>query len=850
MNGRDPDGTREGSDLSPYASAGPALVARGYSAIPISPANKMPGRFSGAEWWPMKDWSRYCAALPTGFEVTLWSKWPEANVGVAMGRGVLAFDIDQDFLIDPIKAVLPPCVVAKRGRKGETLFFRGDTSAIRSRGFKRQRPGSADPRDREGMMDLIADGKQTVVPPSIHPDTAAPYVWTTDRTLRDTPPADLTEITVEHVEAVIEVLRAHGYEAPETILPVEARGIEVGDAATSTAEWFRKLNEDALADLHAWVPRLGLTRLQRSGSGYRSVAEWRPSTTGKPLHKRNLYLSIDPKGIVDYGDCEKGYTALNLVMVALGIPESDLTRAAVWLGEAIGYDFAPKMVLNRNRPKLSPRDEAARLYRMAQETDEPAPAPVAAAEPAAPATDVPSAPTVPADEPPPAEVPATVIEFPETDDAPPPRTYEEEMRDLVEGVPGLVGDLVEWMRITSRTPNPVLAFAASVAFVGTLAGRNYEAPTDARTNFYTIGLAPSGFGKDHARKVIGHIVDRGGLRRFMGGEQIMSGSALRKRVEAQPSCLFRIDEFGGFMRDINNQKNQHSFQIRADLLKFFSEASGTFDGVDYAGSLGTPIHNPNVCIYGTSTPADFWASCRALSVADGLLARMLIFSVGGELPPIVRAAARTNEPPEALIRQCQHLTKPKTGGNLNGLLSDGSTSCKALLAPWADAPAEDYFCEVEDEFRHLGFEQGEEEGGLWNRTAEHALKLALVIEVGREPDRPRIHRGTLELARRIVELSTLMTLDQIAGRLADNDRQREHVDVKRWIMEAGADGVSRTAISKRVNGRFDRRRLDDILKSLEEDSREIVCVMTRPSGAGRPGQRYYSVKVLDGHGAA
>ncbi|MBB2961785.1 bifunctional DNA primase/polymerase [Methylobacterium sp. R2-1] len=244
-----------------------ATTMAGYSAIPIAPANKMPGYYSGGEWWPMKDWSRYCAALPPAFNVTLWSKWPEPNVGVACGRGLVAFDIDQDFLIEPIKIVLPPCIVSKSGRKGETLFFRGDTSAIRSRGFKRQRPGSADPRDREGMMDLIADGKQTVVPPSIHPDTAAPYVWTTERTLLDTPPADLTEITVEHVEAVIEVLRAHGYEAPETILPVEARGIEVADAATSTAEWFRKLNEDALADLHAWVPRLNLTRLQRSGDG-------------------------------------------------------------------------------------------------------------------------------------------------------------------------------------------------------------------------------------------------------------------------------------------------------------------------------------------------------------------------------------------------------------------------------------------------------------------------------------------------------------------------------------------------------------------------------------------------------
>ena len=45
-----------------------------------------------------------------------------------------------------------------------------------------------------------------------------------------------------------------------------------------------------------------LTRLVRAGDGYRSVAEWRPSNSGKPIGRRRLLLSIDPKGIVDYGD--------------------------------------------------------------------------------------------------------------------------------------------------------------------------------------------------------------------------------------------------------------------------------------------------------------------------------------------------------------------------------------------------------------------------------------------------------------------------------------------------------------------------------------------------------------------
>ncbi|MBY0260124.1 AAA family ATPase [Methylobacterium sp.] len=319
--------------ISPFASIGHALSAQGYSPIPIMPGEKAPGIMVGVDWRHMRGWNKFCEGAPSSFQVGMWSKWARAGVGVACGRGLIGLDLDRDEIVEPIRAVVPEVVVAKRGRKGATFFFRGDTSAIVSRGYK---------IDGLGVMDVISHGKQTVLPPSIHAVTGLPYEWTTERTLADTPLAELAELTVEHMAAVIEVLKSFGYQPEPEIGPSLPREIdEDGDA-----EFYRQLNNDALASLGAWVPKLGLSRLQRSGDGFRSVAEWRPSNSGNPLHKRPLLLAIKPNGIVDFGGGDKGYTPLNLVMEARG---ADLDQATRWLGEAIGQDFSPEIVLNRNR---------------------------------------------------------------------------------------------------------------------------------------------------------------------------------------------------------------------------------------------------------------------------------------------------------------------------------------------------------------------------------------------------------------------------------------------------------------------------------------------------------------------
>jgi hypothetical protein len=101
-----------------------------------------------------------------------WSNaYPGANIGV-LTRECPSIDIDHEAAIELIKDFLPrtPCV--KKGARGITLMYSQSASdpILRTRIFKNQ-------SDDGVILEVLANGRQTVIPPSIHPDTKRPYEW-------------------------------------------------------------------------------------------------------------------------------------------------------------------------------------------------------------------------------------------------------------------------------------------------------------------------------------------------------------------------------------------------------------------------------------------------------------------------------------------------------------------------------------------------------------------------------------------------------------------------------------------------------------------------------------------------
>lgn len=101
----------------------------------------------------------------------------EGNFGVICGyanNNLVAVDLDlsehipaEKKLLDEIIDAIPYSPVSKRGKKGVTLFYISDEPII-SESFK---------VSTSAGIDILSDGRQSILPPSVHPDTKSQYQW-------------------------------------------------------------------------------------------------------------------------------------------------------------------------------------------------------------------------------------------------------------------------------------------------------------------------------------------------------------------------------------------------------------------------------------------------------------------------------------------------------------------------------------------------------------------------------------------------------------------------------------------------------------------------------------------------
>jgi hypothetical protein len=785
------EGSMRPTSTSPYASVGQRLVNMGYSAVPVLPGSKRPGQYARGQWYGENDWQRFGDRLPTHFEVPIWSTWPDAGVCIVLDDIVKVVDIDSDDedLIAAVLSVMPHSPVRKRGAKGFSVFYRGSPEIV-SKPFNIKLAGASKPMR---AVDLLAKGRQTVLPPTIHPETDAPYVWIDDDSLADLEPQDLPVLPDDIDVRIAAALEPFGFTEEE--VKRDFIGVETGDSV------WREIKDTALANLHLWVPDLGIPLGRHTGRGaYRGAATWRGGD--------GFNVSFHQDGIRDMAQ-DLGLTPIDVVMKARGMTDMD---ALAWLKSKLGYvdpwlpslDFS--LIIKNGYAKKGPVIDEADL----QEEPEVVDAETGEILPATTATTAATAATI---------APTAIAT---TAGGLPPHLCE---------VPGLVGQIVEWLNLTARNPSPTLNLGAALAYVGALAGRRYEGPTGLRSNVYVVGLAASGFGKEHPRAGVKALASASGtLAKFFGGNKISSSSALRNRVKQNPSLVYMIDEFGGFMRKVTSPKSgNHEKEIAEDLLEMTGTAGSIFMGADYAQNLAEPIHNPNVCIYGTSTPDAFWKALASGSVADGFLPRFIMLDAGVTRPEPRDPQASVNNPPSALIEDIQSFAVHKFGSKLNGVLASGSMSMKPIPAEWGEGAKRVFDLLVDRMFKTMDSSSKDLEP-IYARVAENSVRLALIIAAGVDYQRPVISEGIMQWAADVAQRSSLMMIEQAEERMADNDRQAEYKRVRSIIDRAGPKGTVANDVARALNGIMDRRRMHDIIDQLTEAGQIVEGIVRAQNG--------------------
>lgn len=247
----------------------------------------------------MSGWDQYTKRQPTELEIEEWSTWPGAGVGLCLGEvsGIIALDFDNNIsgVHERILSLLPPSYIKKTGAKGHTAFYRynGEKS------FKKS-------INNESVIELLSTGRQTVLPPSIHP-SGVPYKWISVDTLEHINPAEL-EILPENFLQLIEQF------FPDTrkITKIHENRISSYYGETSPEEVRQALLHIPADDYELWV-QIGMgLKFDLGMKGYDLWNEWSgKSQKYKPEEMPRKWNGFNSQGVgigtIFYNAMQNGY---------------------------------------------------------------------------------------------------------------------------------------------------------------------------------------------------------------------------------------------------------------------------------------------------------------------------------------------------------------------------------------------------------------------------------------------------------------------------------------------------------------------------------------------------------------
>jgi hypothetical protein len=164
--------------------------------IPIEPGAKAPAK-------ELVGWPGYLTNLPNPQTRNDWcTRLGHYGLGLLLGDELVrdyvlvGVDVDDDALVAVTEAIIGGSVLAKVGKKGRTFFVIVPKNP-------KLKPTQLRDGDKKGKIDILASGKMTVLPPSLHPETGEPYRWIgtplTDCNFEQLPQFDLPKLDILRV---------------------------------------------------------------------------------------------------------------------------------------------------------------------------------------------------------------------------------------------------------------------------------------------------------------------------------------------------------------------------------------------------------------------------------------------------------------------------------------------------------------------------------------------------------------------------------------------------------------------------------------------------------------------------
>src|SRR5262249_46432674 len=304
----------------------------------------------------------------------------------------------------------------------------------------------------------------------------------------------------------------------------------------------------------------------------------------------------------------------------------------------------------------------------------------------------------------------------------------DELEPYAHGVPGVVGEVIEWILATARRPNRVLALAAAIPLVGTLIGRRVAGPTMSATHLYAVAVAPTGAGKQHPIDCISALMMAASAQEHIGPSTFMSASALCNFVHRRPLSLCCSDELGAYLAKLHAKNaSGHEREVPKFMRSLWGISFSLTSTPEWADRIAQQVHSPALSIFGTSTPDELFQALQGEAIDNGLLNRFLVLrselrarDARSQLPP-------GQVPADLALKSRQLYRWHGTAAELIDIKRPVEQQVTQL--PWANKAAEKEYLD----FTRMVDDRIDQDPALrpfFARTAETAIRLATIRAAG------------------------------------------------------------------------------------------------------------------------
>ncbi|GEM_PF-229414 len=395
-----------------------------------------------------------------------------------------------------------------------------------------------------------------------------------------------------------------------------------------------------------------------------------------------------------------------------------------------------------------------------------------------------------------ADIRASLADNADSGDGPPEIADPGPIPEHLFGVPGFVGQVMDFTLANAPYPNVGLAFCGAMALQSYLAGRKVCDEGDLRPNIYLLALASSGTGKDFPRKVNSRVLFEIGHVSSLG-DKFASGEGIQDALARTSAMLFQNDEMDGVLRQINLDRENKRESIPNILLTLYTSANDVYPIRVKAGQKeACHIDQPHLTLFGTATPQYFYESLSQRMLTNGFFARLIIVDIGkrgeGQTPGSARYL------PEAILQTAQWWAEYQPGSRRTSLLEVHPEPRVVPCTPEAKAAIDALQRQTEAEYDLAHARNDEVSRVAWSRTHENAKKLALLYACSENHKDPVITLPAIEWAQAFAMHQTRRQLFLASSYVAENPFHAECLKLVRKLREAPGSELTHSVLLKRM----------------------------------------------------